>query len=91
MIAKFDGVEPQRCENITGIVTPEIGPNSFGTLRYRPLIESCLSTNQDEPAYQTKLSSLTLRKHSTHLLTPRPPVKFGLKDHDPTSVTQENQ
>ena len=72
MIAKFHGVEPQRCENIKGIVTPEIGPYSFGTLRYRPLIESCLSTNQDEPANQTKLSSLTLRKYST--LTNTPPT-----------------
>lgn len=70
MIAKFDGVEPPRCENIKGIVT--IGPNSFGTLRYRPLIESCLSTNQDEPAYQTKLNSLTLKKYST--LTNTPPT-----------------
>ena len=30
-IAKFDGLEPRRCEDIKGIVTPEIGPKSFGT------------------------------------------------------------
>ena len=30
-IAMFDGFEPRRCEDIKGIVTPEIGPNSFGT------------------------------------------------------------
>ena len=31
--AKFDGLEPQRCEDIKGIVAPEIGPKSFGTFR----------------------------------------------------------
>ena len=30
-IAKFDGLEPGRCENIKRIVTLEIGPKSFGT------------------------------------------------------------
>ena len=31
MIAKFDGLEPWRCEDMKGIVAPEIGPKSFGT------------------------------------------------------------
>ena len=30
-IAKFGGLEPRRCEDIKGIVAPEIGPKSFGT------------------------------------------------------------
>ena len=30
-IAKFDGLEPRRCEDIKGIVPPEIGPKSLGT------------------------------------------------------------
>ena len=28
---KFDGLEPRRCEDITGILAPEIGPKSSGT------------------------------------------------------------
>ena len=27
----FDGFEPRRCEDIKGIVAPEIGTKSFGT------------------------------------------------------------
>ena len=34
-IAKFDGLEPRRYEDIKGIVAPEIGPKSFGTLEKR--------------------------------------------------------
>ena len=30
-IAKFEGLEPRRCEDIMAIVAPEIGPKSFGT------------------------------------------------------------
>ena len=30
-IAKFDGLEPRRCEDIRQIMAPEIGPKSFGT------------------------------------------------------------
>lgn len=30
-IAKFDGLEPQRCEGIKGIVLPKIGSKSSGT------------------------------------------------------------
>ena len=30
-MAKFDGLEPLRCENIKGIVAPEIDPKRFGT------------------------------------------------------------
>ena len=29
--AKFDGLEPRRCEDPKGIVAPEIGSKSFGT------------------------------------------------------------
>ena len=32
---KFDGLEPRRYEDIKGIVAPEIGPKSFGTLEKR--------------------------------------------------------
>ena len=31
MIAKFDGLEHRRCEDIKGIVAPEIGPKNFET------------------------------------------------------------
>ena len=34
-IAKFDGLEPRRYEDIKGIVTPEIDPKSFGTFEKR--------------------------------------------------------
>ena len=34
-IAKFDGFEPRRCEDVKGIVAPEIGPKSFGTFGKR--------------------------------------------------------
>ena len=30
-IAKFEGLEPRRCEDIKGIVVPDIDPKSFGT------------------------------------------------------------
>ena len=30
-IAKFEGLEPRRCEDIKGIVAPERDPKSFGT------------------------------------------------------------
>ena len=30
-IAKFDDLEPRRCEDIKGIVAPEIGPKTFET------------------------------------------------------------
>ena len=30
MIAKFDGLEPRRCEDIKGILTPDICPKSLG-------------------------------------------------------------
>jgi len=35
-VAKFDGVEPRRFEDIKGIVAPEIGPESFGFGRNSP-------------------------------------------------------
>ena len=31
-IAKFEGLEPRRCEDIKGIVVPDIGPKSFGRI-----------------------------------------------------------
>ena len=34
-ITKFDGLEPRRREDITGIVDPEIGLKSFGTFEKR--------------------------------------------------------
>ena len=30
-IAKFDGLEPRRCEDIKGIVAPSMSPKRFGT------------------------------------------------------------
>ena len=30
-IAKFEGLEPRRCQGLEGIVAPDIGPKSFGT------------------------------------------------------------
>ena len=34
-IAKYDGLDPRRCEGIKGIVAPEIDPKSFGTFEKR--------------------------------------------------------
>ena len=34
-IAKFDGLEPRRCEDVKGIVAPEIDPKSFGAFEKR--------------------------------------------------------
>ena len=36
-VAKFEGLEPGRCEDIKGIVAPEKGPKSFKTLRKQAL------------------------------------------------------
>ena len=33
-IVMFDGFEPRRCEDIKGIVAPEIGPKSFPVGRF---------------------------------------------------------
>ena len=35
-IAKFEGLEPGRCEDIKGIVANEMGPKVSGLLRNRP-------------------------------------------------------
>ena len=35
--AKFDGLEPRHCEDITGIMASEIGPKSFGTFKKQAL------------------------------------------------------
>ena len=36
-IAKFEGLEPRSCEDIKGIVVPDIGPKSFGTFEKQAL------------------------------------------------------
>ena len=36
-IAKFDGLEPERCENVKGIVAPETGQKSFETFEKQAL------------------------------------------------------
>ena len=42
MIAKYDGLEPWRCEGISGIVAPEIDSKSFGTFeKQAPVRNSC--------------------------------------------------
>ena len=47
-IAKFDGLEPRRCEDIKGIVAPEIGPKSFGTFeKQAPATDSNWRTKQE--------------------------------------------
>ena len=40
-IAKFEGLEPRRCEDIKGIVVPDIGRKSFGTFEKQALGPSC--------------------------------------------------
>ena len=35
MLAKFDCLEPLRCEDMKGIVALEIGPRRFGTFKER--------------------------------------------------------
>ena len=37
MIGKFDGLERRRCEDIKGIVAPEIGPKGFATFEKQAL------------------------------------------------------
>ena len=39
--AKFDGFEHRRCEDMKGIVVPEIGLKSFGTFEKQALVISC--------------------------------------------------
>ena len=41
-IAKFEGLEPRRSEDIKGIVVPEIGPKSFGTFEKQAPGHHCL-------------------------------------------------
>ena len=36
-VAKFEGLEPGRCEDIKGIVAPEMGPKSFRTFKKQAL------------------------------------------------------
>ena len=44
---KFEGLEPRRCENIKGIVAPEIGPKSFQTFeKHAPDLFSDVFYNQ---------------------------------------------
>ena len=44
-IAKFEGLEPRRCEDIRGIVAPERDPNSFGTFeKQAPGLETVTNT-----------------------------------------------
>ena len=38
-ITKFDGLEPRRCEDVKGTVSPEIGPKTFGTLEEQAPVE----------------------------------------------------
>ena len=40
-IAKFEGLEPRRCEDIKGIVAPERDPKSFGTFEKKAPGPSC--------------------------------------------------
>ena len=42
-IAKFEGLEPRRCEDIKGIVVPDIGPKSFGTFEKQGAGRVCLA------------------------------------------------
>ena len=37
MIAKFDGLEPWRCEDTKGIMAPQIDPKSFATFQKQAL------------------------------------------------------
>ena len=37
MIAKFDGLEPRRCEDLNWNLTPDICPKSLGTLEKHAL------------------------------------------------------
>ena len=44
-IAKFEGIEPRRCEDIKGIVVRDIGPKSFGTFeKQAPGVEVLIIT-----------------------------------------------
>ena len=45
-IAKFEGLEARRCEDIKAIVAPEIGPKSSGTFEKQAPGPSCSSLGQ---------------------------------------------
>ena len=78
-IAKFEGFEPQRCEDIKAIVAPEIGSKSFGTFEKTgsALFEQCVGSSLSRRIVINKelrdgaygLSSLSKKtRESNHLL-----------------------
>ena len=44
----MDGVEGRRCEDIKGVVAPEIGPRSFGTFEKQGPAPKRTSHNYDD-------------------------------------------
>ena len=47
---KFDGSEPRRCEDIKGIVAPEIGPKSYETFEKQAPGECWSAENRKGPS-----------------------------------------
>ena len=56
----FYGLEPRRCDDIKGIVAPEIGPKSFGTFDKRAPDQR---NNLNPSTTQPDISSESSRHH----------------------------
>ena len=72
-IAKFDGLEPRRCEDLQGIVAHEIGPKTFRTFEKQAI----------GPANIARHRCLRQRKENTikeELVTPEHAVSLHDRD-----------
>ena len=62
-IAKFEGLESRRCEDIKGIVIPDIGPKSFGTFeKQAPGLNSVTGSTQFRLPDLTRWSGDVIRR-----------------------------
>ena len=71
MAAKFDGFEPRRCEDITGIVAPEIGPRNFWTFEKLVYLTEWSREQQPRPMW-----SIDPRLSWSHPCTTKCPLKL---------------
>ena len=67
-IAKFEGLEPRRCEDIKAMVAPEIVPKSFGTFeKQAPGSMGRSMDHLDEPGPWTPCPKLTIIVNSKQM------------------------
>ena len=77
-IAKFHGLEPLRCEDIKGIVSPKIGPKSFGTFEKQATGDLCFVSSTVQTCGRQcdpMIGALALRSHG------HPRLKNNCPDH----------